>query len=293
MQVVQINILGLMGLGKTNTAKYITRELVRDGYSYRYAIAPSVQQATAILTEPFQNKKMVIVFDDISFLFHAKTLEMNRFLNLVTKIRHVQSFDSLYLIYITHYSKSIAPFLRGGQVHILCSLTDSDLSNLSEFFHVDVLKGFMKEYVKYLGNPRERLVLAKTVRRAGSPYLMARIPLVEDFEFTEYVCEAPSDAPTWGEKEVFYTLPSNERVSERKLIFEFKNGIPKFGRNKEAKVGEILQMLKGRIMPLREFVTFLYDAGLTTPSTILQYMPLFRERGVVLSEERKELVFPQ
>jgi len=67
------------------------------------------------------------VFDDFSFALTGRSEKDRERLNKIFKIRHYTKSNDLILIFIVHYVRSLAVFLRASQVRILTSVTEPEI----------------------------------------------------------------------------------------------------------------------------------------------------------------------
>ncbi|OWJ55617.1 hypothetical protein [Pyrodictium delaneyi] len=129
-----VNIIGIMGSGKTTLARKIyarykwgkkSSEVVSVYFQYEHD--KELHEEFWRTIARIRGKKYVfVVVDDVSFeTGHDKTTR--RFLRELSKIRHRNRYVKRWvLVTIIHYSKAAVPFLRKGHTKVLTSLTDPE-----------------------------------------------------------------------------------------------------------------------------------------------------------------------
>lgn len=119
-----INIIGRMGSGKSTLARGIYRYCFEPkGFAYREATAEDIDTMETWDT----GRPSYVLFDDFSFQITGRDEESRRRLNKLFRVRHILRSDDIVLVFVVHYMRSIAPFLRYGQVKILTSITPAEI----------------------------------------------------------------------------------------------------------------------------------------------------------------------
>lgn len=237
-EVVGAWLLGVQAVGKTNTAKFIARMLEPMGFEVRYMSGPSLGQAVGALQQPANGKRIMIVFDDMSFLTSAQSLKTRRFLNAVTRVRHTLHAERIFIIFCMHYIRGLAPFLRQNvQIKVLMSVTEEDMnknnpSNLRPLFKWAMLGRFRAVYDEmfwsgqftsgdrkyYMSEHRPALVSVMTRS------FITVVPKVEDYEFVHY------DPPEAEEEEDEKIRVSSIKDAERIVrAYEMSKALKKRG----------------------------------------------------------------
>jgi len=185
--VTIINIFGLMGEGKTNIARLIAKHFDKE-YDVYYEQAPDPIEAISLI-HSIKSPKLLLILDDLSFMYHGHSDKVRRFENVIARIRHITESGRVILVMIYHYFRSVMPFMRMAQIHVLTSVTWNEMSMLKEIFRYRYLKEFYKLYdaivwgtkVKNLGVDLEKNkpALVKALTR----HAIVWVPLVEDYDF--------------------------------------------------------------------------------------------------------------
>jgi len=188
--LVMINIFGFMGEGKTNTAKYVAREF-EDEFDIYYAQAPTPEEATSYIYS-ISGTRLLIILDDLSFIYHGHSEKLRIFENTLSRVRHITGAEKVILILIYHYFKSVVPFMRMAQIHILTSVSRNEFNTLKELFWYRYLKEFFKLYDAFIWEPekfKKKGIDPDTTKpalmRALTRHSIVWIPLVTDYEFEE------------------------------------------------------------------------------------------------------------
>lgn len=148
-------ILGSIGSGKTFLSFLIAHILsYRKGYEvYYYNGGICGSECLDIFIEECRSsneKKVMAIFDDFSFSVRPNSKEYYSFLNKVFRIRHLAGVDSIFLIFIGHYLRSLSPFIRSTNYKILTSITSSEIRMYANdyLFKESDLWDFYEYYVK-------------------------------------------------------------------------------------------------------------------------------------------------
>ena len=153
--VAIVNVIGIMGSGKTNWANYMSL-IVENIYPkkflkfyMRYTSMRELKDKMGFLGKSLREieKKLrkhyglLIIFDDISFV--KRDID---FLQKIANIRHYKGYSGFrkyMLIFCYHYSKGALPFLRQSHIRILTSLTTRyEVEQLKEYFDLNDLWNF-------------------------------------------------------------------------------------------------------------------------------------------------------
>ena len=148
----QINLVGVMGAGKTTTLVKLWALFKRN---HRPATSVYFQFDRDRLDEFWEAVKQVetpyafIAVDDISFALKRADRD---FLHSLTKIRHLnRRVKKWALATAMHYSKATLPFLRQSHTKLLLSLVEpEEIESLRWSFTVQALWDY---YYVYVSNP--------------------------------------------------------------------------------------------------------------------------------------------
>ena len=128
----------------------------------------------------------------MSFTYHGYSERVRRFENVLSRVRHITGSEKVILILSYHYIKSIAPFMRMAQIHVLTSISHNEINMLKELFRYKYLKAFLKLYDTFIWNPgklkKQGISIEKmkpVLIRALTRHSITWIPLVEDYDFEE------------------------------------------------------------------------------------------------------------
>jgi len=151
-----INIVGIMGTGKTTLARYIY-SLYKMGRKRKYqAVSVYFQYDKNKIEDFFEAIESIeayavyVVIDDLSFAATYLDKATRELLHGVSKIRHRNKRVKRWVIVtIQHYSKASLPFLRLAATKILTSLTSTEeIEVLREAFPIQVLWDYYHLYVR-------------------------------------------------------------------------------------------------------------------------------------------------
>jgi len=151
-KTITIALLGKMRGGKTNIAAHIAKYYEKLGWEIRYASAPEPIIAVNHVSRPTEKKGLVVILDDLSFLYsNVHSEEIQLLLNRIARIRHYVGTDNVIVVMIYHYLKSIPPFLRETNIRVLVGpLSNVEAKRLWKegFFNYSDIKDYIDE-VKY------------------------------------------------------------------------------------------------------------------------------------------------
>lgn len=155
--IIKFFILGPTDSGKTNVAKFVVKKMLGTP-SFRYAevrwlTAPPVSSAVSAMLEP-SDSNVIIVFDDVTFILEGTSRMIQLFKNLEARVRHVvvPKNGKIAIIYCSHYSKGISPFLRECDYIVITGLRGNVVEKLAKdfevgnFFSKSVLQEFHQVY---------------------------------------------------------------------------------------------------------------------------------------------------
>ena len=152
----KINIIGVMGSGKTTLALRLYGEFKRGQRGRKVSVYfqydKSLKDEFWDAIRSLDADMAYVVVDDISFSLDRP------FMQELTRIRHKNRRVRRWaLVTNMHYSKAALPFLRQSNTKILTSLTDpEEIENLRWNFTVQALWDY---YYLYINEPQRHWVL--------------------------------------------------------------------------------------------------------------------------------------
>ena len=167
-----INIVGIMGTGKTTLARYLY-SLYKMGRTRRYQAVSLYFQYDRDKVDDFfeaiealESYAAFVVLDDLSFAATYLDKATRELLHGVAKIRHRNRRVKRWVVVtIQHYSKASLPFLRLAATKILTSLTSTEeIEVLREAFPVQVLWDY---YPLYTREPTRHWILVNWLGQLG------------------------------------------------------------------------------------------------------------------------------
>lgn len=144
VDVVKINIVGDMGMGKTTLARTISH-LIHFYANKKYGIPFTVKEftkeellnfeQTVLSLEPVNT---VLIFDDVSFISSKKNKDkIEEIKQKMTEIRHLRSKEDgsdidvkIVIIMITHYTLALQKYLRQAQFSFFVTVGSSEMDNM-------------------------------------------------------------------------------------------------------------------------------------------------------------------
>ena len=144
VDVVKINIVGDMGMGKTTLARTISH-LIHYYSEKKYGIPFTVKEftkdelldfeATVMKLEPVNT---ILIFDDVSFISSKKNKDkIEEIKQKMTEIRHLRSQEDgsdidvkIVIIMITHYTLALQKYLRQAQFSFFVTVGSSEMDNM-------------------------------------------------------------------------------------------------------------------------------------------------------------------
>lgn len=154
-------IIGTIGSGKTFLSFLIAHMLSQRGYGiYYYNGGYCKSMCLDNFISECTDKRAVVIFDDFSFAIRTNSKEYYEFLNKLFRIRHLVNAEAVFVIFVAHYLRSLAVFIRSTNYKILTSITSSEVKMYANdyLFREGDLWDYYEYYVKM---PNRFLVLAE------------------------------------------------------------------------------------------------------------------------------------
>jgi len=136
LDVVKINVIGIMGSGKTTFAlalSHLIHQISEKDYKVPFAIKEFTRaelenlRQTLLELEPVNH---ILIFDDVSFLTDRKD-RMNEMKQTITEVRHLSGTDvKIIIIFIFHYSLGMQKYLRQSNFAYYTSIGSSEMDNM-------------------------------------------------------------------------------------------------------------------------------------------------------------------
>lgn len=116
-------IIGAMGSGKTTLALSLGTAFKRlvSGECY---LSHSIEVIDEL--SKFTKNHFALILDDISFQLSSTSKRTRDYLQKLFRIRHMTNYNSM-IIFVVHYARSIAPFIRSSPVKILTSINEAEV----------------------------------------------------------------------------------------------------------------------------------------------------------------------
>ena len=167
-----VNIVGIMGTGKTTLARYLY-SLYKMGRAKKYRAVSVYFQYDRNKIDDFlealeevDSYAAYVVIDDLSFAAVYLDRTTRELMHSVSKIRHRnRRVKKWVIVTIQHYSKASLPFLRMAGTKILTSLTSTEeIEALRESFPIQVLWDY---YYLYTREPSRHWILVNWLGQIG------------------------------------------------------------------------------------------------------------------------------
>jgi len=158
-----VTIIGSMGTGKTTLATLIHEKCFPDFTKY---CLEDVDDLNNIAGE---TDKYYIVFDDFSYKLTGRRREDQLKLNKIFRVRHILGTDNIVLVFVVHYLRSLAVFLRSSQVRILTSITEPEINMYSNDYLFTT--SALWDYLHYFTSNRDRYIVLYHGIRSGEHIL--------------------------------------------------------------------------------------------------------------------------
>ena len=138
VDVVKINIIGDMGLGKSTFAlslSHMIHHFSEKDYKVPFAVREFTKKElldfehTILSLEPVNT---ILIFDDVSFISNSRNKsQIEEIKQRMTEIRHLQEADvKIIIIMITHYTLALQKYLRQAQFSYFVSIGSSEMENM-------------------------------------------------------------------------------------------------------------------------------------------------------------------
>ncbi|MEM4433273.1 MAG: ATP-binding protein [Desulfurococcaceae archaeon] len=158
-----ITIIGSMGSGKTTLSNIIHERCYPDFKKY---CLEDVDELNNIVGE---TDKYYIVFDDFSYKVTGRRKEDQVKLNKIFRVRHILGTDNIVLVFVVHYLRSLAVFLRSSQVRILTSITEPEINMYSNDYLFTI--STLWDYLHYFTTYKDRYIVLYHGIRSGEHIL--------------------------------------------------------------------------------------------------------------------------
>ena len=119
-----ITIIGGIGSGKTTLAHSI--------HEYCYPELEFKERYDVDFTDLEKGKGYYLLFDDFSYKITGRSQRDREKLNMLFRIRHILESNDIVLVFVVHYLRSLAVFIRSAQVRILTSITEPEIQLYSQ-----------------------------------------------------------------------------------------------------------------------------------------------------------------
>jgi len=134
LDVVKINVVGIMGSGKTTFAlalSHLIHQISEKDYKVPFAIKEftrtELENLRQTITE-LEPVNHILIFDDVSFLTDRKE-RMNEMKQTITEVRHLSGTDvKIIIIFIFHYG--MQKYLRQSNFAYYTSIGSSEMDNM-------------------------------------------------------------------------------------------------------------------------------------------------------------------
>lgn len=156
---LMITIIGAMGSGKTTLSNLIHEKCFPDYTKY---CLEDVDELNEIAKK---SDKYYVIFDDFSYKITGRRKEDQVKLNKIFKVRHVLGTDNIVLVFIVHYLRSLAVFLRTAQVRILTSITEPEINMYARDYLFTI--STLWDYLHYYTQESDRYIILYHGVRSG------------------------------------------------------------------------------------------------------------------------------
>lgn len=140
-----VTVIGAMGSGKTTLTRMIHDYCFMD---YEMHYLNDIDELDSLAGG---GGKLYIVFDDFSYKITGRRREDQEKLNKIFRVRHILNTDNIILVFVVHYLRSLAVFLRSAQVRILTSISEPEINMYSRdyLFTTSALWDYLHYYTQY------------------------------------------------------------------------------------------------------------------------------------------------
>ena len=204
LPLTAISILGYMGTGKTNLARYICILLKRLGFECFYAVVDSpdkVEEALYWCASKRRGDRVFIVFDDASGMLSGKTKRTKKAESALVRARHIVGTGDtgrLTIAVIFHHVGLVNPIFRMTPIYGLTSISNMwEIRLLSRegYFERDKLEEFLIVHTAWMY--REKWLL-KAAEKLGvdvdrSKPILFRVWDTVEIQWIPHVAENPWD----------------------------------------------------------------------------------------------------
>jgi len=136
LDVVKVNIIGIMGSGKTTFGRalsHMIHQISEKEYKVPFAIKEFTRTELENLRHTITNLEPVnhiLIFDDVSFLTERKE-RMNEMKQTITEVRHLTGVDTkVIILFIFHYTLGMQKYLRQSNFSYYTSIGSSEMDNM-------------------------------------------------------------------------------------------------------------------------------------------------------------------
>ena len=146
LDVVKVNIIGVMGTGKTTfglALGHMIHQISEKEYKVPFAIKEFTRTELENLRNTITNLEPVnhiLIFDDVSFLTERKD-RMNEMKQTITEVRHLTGVDTkVIILFIFHYTLGMQKYLRQSNFSYYTSIGSSEMDNMLKIVGVHYAK---------------------------------------------------------------------------------------------------------------------------------------------------------
>ncbi|MEM4619438.1 MAG: hypothetical protein QW607_04420 [Desulfurococcaceae archaeon] len=173
-----ITIIGSMGSGKTTLTRIIHDYCFSDFKLYDLKDIDDVVKIARKMRSP--NNKYYLVFDDFSYKLLGRRKQEQEKLNKIFRVRHILNSDEIVLVFVVHYLRSLAVFLRSAQVRILTSISEPEILMYSRDYLFTT--SALWDYLHYFSINTNRYIVLYHGLRSGEHILDITIERGEEEE---------------------------------------------------------------------------------------------------------------
>ncbi|MEM4620867.1 MAG: hypothetical protein QW607_11725 [Desulfurococcaceae archaeon] len=169
---LMITIVGSMGSGKTTLTKIIHDYCFPDFKLYDLKDIDEIRKLRG------KGDKFYIVFDDFSYKLLGRRRKEQEKLNKVFRIRHILNTDNIVLVFVVHYLRSLAVFLRSAQVRVLTSISEPEILMYSRDYLFTISS--LWDYLHYYTTNSNRYIVLYHGLRSGEHIIDVTIKRKEE-----------------------------------------------------------------------------------------------------------------
>jgi len=178
---LMITIIGSMGSGKTTLTRIIHDYCFQDFKWYDLKDIDCIERIARRMKSP--NNKYYLVFDDFSYKLLGRRRQEQEKLNKIFRVRHLLNSDEIVLVFVVHYLRSLAVFLRSAQVRILTSISEPEILMYSRDYLFTT--SALWDYLHYYTKNSNRYIILMHGLRSGEHIIDVTIKMKEEDEGKE------------------------------------------------------------------------------------------------------------